>query len=307
MSLLTRGGDGTESLLGRSPADWGATTVQASLLNRSLIGKCANSDCRTSWLHLFRKRSTPVFEGGWTCSPECTEARILKALCRELDGRGQTQEVHRHRIPLGLLMLEHGWITHQQLRRALEAQRASGSSRIGECLIRQGATDEATVTRALGLQWSCPVLSTESHGAAALASVMPRLFVDAFGALPLRVVGGRLLYIGFEQSLDPVLAFSISRMTGLQVESGIVPSSLFVAAHGRMLKEQFPSVQLSEAVSESAAAALLRKSVERFQPVGARLVRVHDCVWLRMWRGRRAEPISHLRSVSDVLCSIGRF
>ncbi len=67
---------------------------------------------------------------------------------------------------------------------------------------------------------------------------MPRLFVDAFGALPLRVAAGKLLYLGFEDRLDPVLALAIERMTGLRVESGLVQGSLFRLAHARMLNAQ---------------------------------------------------------------------
>ena len=152
----------------------------------SVIGRCANPECRSNWFHLFRHRSTPVFDGGWTCSPECTEVRLLCALRRELDGPASTAETYRHRIPLGLLMLDKGWITRAQLREALQAQAAAGSGRLGDWLIKQKATDETFVTRALALQWSCPVLPLEAHDAAALTSVMPRLFLDAFGALPLR-------------------------------------------------------------------------------------------------------------------------
>ena len=272
-----------------------------------LIGQCANPVCRSGWMHLFRNRSTPVFEGGWTCSPECTEARLLLALRRELDGRATACQMYHHRITLGLLMLEQGWITRQQLREALHAQEAAGSGRLGEWLIGQHATDETTLTRALALQWSCPVLTLESQDPATLTSVMPRLFLDAFGALPLRIAAGKLLYIGFEQSLDPVLAFAIERMTGLRIESGILSSSLFRPALCRVLKEKFPAVQLAEATSESAAAHLLARSVERFQPFCSRLVRVRDCVWMRMWLSHEAEPIPRITSVSDVVCSLSAF
>lgn len=278
-----------------------------SIFRPGIIGQCANPTCRSGWLHLFRRRSTPVFEGGWSCSPECTEARVRSAIRRELDGRAQGYEMHHHRIPLGLLMLEQGWITQRQLRDALDAQKATGSGRVGDWLIQQHASDEATVTRALALQWSCPVLAVESHGSVALTSVMPRLFLDAFGAMPLRIAAGKLLYLGFEQSLDPVVAFAIGRMTGLRVENGIVCSSLFRQAFGRLLKEAFPAVQLAEAVSESAAAHLLARSIERLQPGYSRLVRVHDCVWLRMWLGREADSVPLHSAVYDVVCTIGGF
>ena len=60
-------------------------------------------------------------------------------------------------------MLEQGWITAGQLRQALEAQRAAGAGRLGHWLVRQQGVSEQLVTRALGLQWSCPVLPLEFH------------------------------------------------------------------------------------------------------------------------------------------------
>jgi hypothetical protein len=225
---------------------------------------------------------------------------------RELDGRGVVRENHRHRIPLGLLMLEQGWITQGQLRRALEAQRVAGTGRLGHWLIRQHAVSEQQVTRALGLQWSCPVLSLEGHNASELTGLMPRLFVEAFGALPLRVAGGRLLYLGFEERLDPVLALAIERMTGLRVESGVVQGSLFRQAHARMLDARYPVVQLIEAISDSVAARALARSVEQIRPVASRLVRVHDCLWLRMWLRPPIGPLADMDSVRDIVCSVGR-
>jgi len=272
-----------------------------------LLGRCANPICRSGWLHLFRHRSTPVFEGGWTCSPECTEAQVRSALHRELDGRATSGETYRHRIPLGLLMLEKGWINRAQLREALEAQAAAGCGRLGEWLIKQHATDESVVTRALALQWSCPVLSPDAQDAATLAFAMPRLFVDAFNALPLRVAHGKLLYLGFEQFLDPVLAFAVGRMIGMRVESGIVASTTFRPSLNRMLQQKFPSVQLAEAVSEQAAARLLARSIERIHPVASRLLRVRDCVWLRMTLSSTSHAIPQISSIVDVICSIGAF
>ncbi|MGD0546901.1 MAG: hypothetical protein ABR991_03645, partial [Terracidiphilus sp.] len=188
---------------------------------------CANPGCSSGWLHLWRSRQAPVFEGGWNCSAECTAQRVEAAVRRELDGRGQTQESHRHRVPLGLVMMEQGWITSGQLRQALDAQRQAGAGRLGQWLVRQQGVSEQLVTRALGVQWSCPVLPLEFHDAEALTALVPRLFLDAFGALPLRVAAGKLLYLGFEDRLDPVVALAVERMSGLRVESGLVQESLF--------------------------------------------------------------------------------
>ena len=266
---------------------------------------CSNHSCSSGWLHLWRKRAVPVFEDGWTCSPECTASRVLAAVTRELAGMEVSRAGHRHRIPIGLLMLEHGWITPDQLRRALDAQKEAGTGRLGRWLVDGGASEESTIARALALQWSCPVLTLEGRVPVSVTSAMPRLFVDAFAALPLRVTAGKTLYLGFEESLDPVLALAIQRMTGLRVVSGIVPESRFHQAHAQLLKEAFPSVELIESASEAAAAHALARSIERARPVAARLVRVHECLWLRMWLHPQIEPLPECETVRDVVCLIG--
>jgi hypothetical protein len=270
----------------------------------ALFETCSNPSCNSGWLHLWRSRSTPVFEGGWSCSAACTAMRVAAAVRRELDGRGLQQENHRHRIPLGLVMLEQGWITSGQLRQALDAQRQAGGGRLGRWLVRQQGVSEQLVTRALGLQWSCPVLPLEFHDAEALTALIPRLFVDAFGALPLRMAAGKLLYVGFEDRLDPVVALAVERMSGLRVESGLVQESLFAPAHQRMLRAKFPSVELIEAGSEPALAHVLAKFIEQARPVETRLVRVHDCLWLRMWRKPQTGPMPERGSIEDLICSI---
>ncbi len=90
---------------------------------------CANPYCRTGRLQLWRRRESPVFEGGWCCSAACTTARVEAALAREMDGWGNRAERHRHRIPLGLAMLEQGWIT--------PGESAQGSRCAEECRDRQ--------------------------------------------------------------------------------------------------------------------------------------------------------------------------
>jgi len=270
-----------------------------------LLETCANPGCGSGWLHLWRSRSAPVFEQGWNCSPECTRARVEEAVRRELDGRAGAQEGHRHRIPLGLVMLEQGWITSVQLRQALDAQKVAGGGRLGNWLVRHQGVSEQLVTRALGLQWSCPVLPAEYHDAESLAALVPRLFVDAFGALPLRVAAGKLMYMGFEDRLDTVLALAVERMTGLRVESGLVQGTHFRLAHTRALSACFPPAQLIEAGSEPAIVRALARAVERARPVESRLTRVHDCLWLRMWHRPQRGPLPDRDAVQDLICSVG--
>lgn len=283
-------------------AEGGSVQIPAGS-GKGFLPTCANLHCRSGWLHLWRSREGPVFEGGWCCSAPCTAARVEAAVGRELDARGIAGEGHRHRIPLGLAMLEQGWITQRDLRAALAAQKAAGSGKLGQWLVRRASVSEELVTRALGLQWGCPVLGIDFHAPEGLTALVPRLFVDAFGALPLRVAAGRILYLGFEERLDPALALAVERITGLRVESGLVEESLFGPAHVRTLEARFPGVELIEAATEQALAGALTKAVERTRPIEARLARVHDFLWLRMWQRPQNGPLPEPGTIHDVIGS----
>jgi hypothetical protein len=288
-----------------APASSGAGTPPfAFAAKKGILRTCANPHCASGWLHLWRSRETPVFEDGWCCSPECTLARVEAALRREVDAQGVSRASHRHRIPLGLAMLEQGWITQNDLRAALAAQRSAGCGKLGEWLVRQGSTNEDRVTRTLGLQWGCPVLSIDFHTPSVLTAFLPRLFVDAFGALPLRLAAGKILYLGFDDHVDPALALAIERMTGLRVEAGLVESSRFRPAHAHALEQRFPSAGLIEAATEQALAQALAKAIEESRPVEARLVRVHDCFWLRLWRRPQTGSWPDPGSIRDLIASM---
>lgn len=302
---MDRPGSGNDPGLVPWESAWAEKTAWAEPeARRGFLGACANPACTTAWLQIWRSRSAPIFEGGWSCSPACTARRMESAVARELEGRGAPLERHRHRVPLGLLMLEQGWITGVQLRSALEGQRTRRAGRLGHWLMVKEGVSGSLVTRALGLQWSCPVLALDSHDAEGMAPALPRFFVDAFGALPMRVAAGRLLYLGFEDRPDSVLALAVERMTGLRVESGLVEGARFRAAHQRLLEARFPGVELVEAASEAALVRALARAVERTRPVESRLVRLHDCLWLRMWRKARTGPIAEASSTMDMIATL---
>jgi hypothetical protein len=109
----------------------------------------------------------------------------------------------------------------------------------------------------------------------------------------------------FEDRLDPVLALAVEQMTGLRVESGLVQESVFRQAHTRMLRSPFPPVELIEAGSEPAIVHAIAKSIERARPFESRLVRVHDCLWVRMWRQAQSGAMPEASNIQDLICSIG--
>jgi hypothetical protein len=215
---------------------------------------CGSVDCAGAWTAPWRSRKRPIFEEQWGCSGRCVLAMVRVAIRREAGDGGVGASVqHRHRVPLGLVLLAQGWITHPQLQAALEAQRSRGG-RIGERLIEDCGLEAEQITRGLSMQWSCPVLSANGFSPREMALVAPMVLVEEFGLLPLRVAGGRILYVGFEDRLDAVAALALEQMTELKVESGLVPTEEYSAARRNLLECDGVPVK-TETVAEADALA----------------------------------------------------
>jgi hypothetical protein len=255
-----------------------ATLVQAP---RRL---CGNVDCASGWTMPWRSRRRPIFEEQWGCSGRCVLAMVRDALRREMrDGMAATAVPHRHRVPLGLLMLAQGWITHPQLRQALEAQRQNGTGRIGEWLIVECGLEAEQITRGLSMQWNCPVLSVDGFSPDAMALVMPGILVEKLGVLPLRIAGGRILYLAFEDRLDASASLALEQMSGLKVESGVLNEVQLRAARSRLLECEPVKTKFEVSSDLDTLAGRITAILEQKQPIASRLVRLHQYYWLRLW------------------------
>lgn len=305
LSEISRGIGQPGWLPGASPDAMGAPWEKPDLATRGgLFETCANAACRTGWLHLWRSRTRPLFEGRWCCSQECTTALVHRAIERELHAHAVVPAAHRHRLPIGLLLLQQGWITADQLRRALDAQREAAGGRLGGWLMRLFGIREELITRALALQWNVPVLHLDGFLPSRMARALPRFFVDAYGALPLRIAGKSILYLAFEERIDPILALALEGMTGLKVECGILSGSEFQRAHKKMLAAEYPRAQLLEAAGETVLSRALARQIERTRAADARLIRVHDCLWLRMRKAGADASFPDAEKVEDIITSI---
>lgn len=266
-------------------APWAGVGLPASLAVPPSRRVCGSAECAGGWRAPWRNRRRPIFEGQWACSGRCVLEMVRAAVRRELgDGTDLASEApHHHRVPLGLMMLAQGWITHPQLRTALEKQRESGTGRIGDWLIRECNVDAGQITRALSMQWGCPVLKGESFSPERMALVMPKVFAERFGMMPLRVAGSRILYLGFMDKLDASIALALEQMTELKVESGIVDGAEFEIMRDRLLACAEVKVKMEKAENADGMAARITAILEQNQPIASRLVRVHGMYWLRLW------------------------
>jgi hypothetical protein len=265
--------------------DLDGTGLPASLSKTQQRRQCGNEECAGGWTMPWRNRRRPIFEGQWGCSGRCVLAITRAAVQRELGDGTESAGVmpHRHRVPLGLLMLAQGWITHPELRKALEAQRENGTGRIGDWLQSECGLAPEQVMRGLSMQWGCPVLTTEGFSPEAMALVAPKLFIEKFGLIPLRVAGSRILYFGFEERLDASAAFAMEKMTDLKVVNGLVEGTQFHAARSRLLEYDGVEMKLETVTDKDALAARMTAILEQMQPVASRFVRLHQYYWMRIW------------------------
>jgi hypothetical protein len=180
-------------------------------------------------------------------------------------------------------MLAQGWITHPQLQSALAEQREAGTGRIGDWLRITCGLEPRQITRGLGMQWGCPVLTTERFSPELMSLVMPKLLVERLGVLPLRVAGSRILYLGFKDGLDASSALALERMTALKVESGIVEGAEFEAAQTRLLASTGVATEVETVEDRDAMTSRIVAILEQLQPIGSQLVKLHEHIWLRLW------------------------
>ncbi len=91
----------------------GGMGISASLEQVQQRWLCGNLECSSGWTMPWRSRRRPIFEGQWGCSGRCVLAMVQAAVRRELGDAGESaiSSPHRHRVPLGLMMLAQGWIT----------------------------------------------------------------------------------------------------------------------------------------------------------------------------------------------------
>lgn len=243
---------------------------------------CGNLQCVSNWVGPWRSRKRPIFETQWGCSGRCVLSLVRAAVQRESHGISDVRATHQHRVPLGLLLLEQGWITHLQLQHGLRIQKEQGG-RIGEILIAECGVDAEQITRGLSLQWSRPVLDVSNFSSQSMSLVMPEIFIEQFGVLPIRVAGSRILYVGFEDAPDASIALALEKMTDLKVESGLISTEKYRVVQNSLLASKGVDLQRESFAEADAMAARITALLEQKQPIASRLTRVHNFYWLRLW------------------------
>jgi Type II secretion system (T2SS), protein E, N-terminal domain len=280
---------------------WGARLSDARSRWQRAHPRCAQRDCnlarrlwhRISWWH-----GSIRLRGSSYCARQCFEKAARESFadaCAPVVAASPA----RHRVPLGLLMLSRGQLTHWQLQTALAAQRGSGHRRIGEWLEELGFASEAQVTAALGLQWACPVLAWRAPRDSACVRMLPLRLLERVRMLPVQFVAAtRTFYVAFCDGIDYTALYAIEQMLDCRTEACLVGRSSMDRELERMGHESRGGDLLFE--SWRAPAAMAQITCGYALKAGAEEVRIVGCgeyVWVRLEAGRKVSTLLFRRPV----------
>jgi hypothetical protein len=179
--------------------------------------RCAAAGCPHRgklWPAWLRKSASVLFEGRRYCDPGCLESAVEFRVRNLLSGF-VVQKPKSHRLPLGLLLVDRGVISSEQLREALRLQReAGGAGRLGDWLHQMGVVREQQLAAALGQQWGCPVFPLDHQTAhPSWTGLVPLPLLDSACAVPAHAsADGRVLHLAFGERLDHPLLYAIEQM-----------------------------------------------------------------------------------------------
>ena len=247
-----------------------------------------------------RSRTRPVLESRWACSERCLHARVSSLVRRGLPTRG-VPRVHTHRVPLGLLLLQSGRISQEQLQYALKVSQNS-EHRIGEVLVRDCGLSEQALAAALARQWGCGSWDVRGIRSGVAACFAPHVVLARTGMLPVRELRDGRLAVAFTDAPDPQAILALQRIHDRSVDAGIATPSQISEALAHV--EQADGVPMIEAVCRSRADLVneIVRRLQKLQPVESRWARVHNILWLRMWLepGALLGGLAHTEDVVDL-------
>jgi len=117
-------------------------------------------------------------------------------------------------------MLSRGFVDNEQLKKALKAQKDSGSGRVGEWLRHIGAVSEEQVTQILGLQWSIPVFPLhQSRRYLECAHMVPFPLLELAQMVPVHYLpNSQTLYVAFVDRVNYSALYSVEKMLACHTE-----------------------------------------------------------------------------------------
>jgi len=247
---------------------------------------CASPGCggpRNIWQRLRSHRTGALMDGKFYCQPRCLETAVAEQISRL---RTWTPLAPRpNRIPLALLMVARGKLTHHEAQAALEAQRRAGYGKIGDWIEKLGFASEQEITAALALQWGCPLLSSFNLAATDAQRAIPLPILESCQMLPANFAAAtNTLYMACGERVDHAALYGIEKMLSCRTLACVADRRKIarqiesMRQRGRPGDVEFVTRDLGE------MARIMSSYVNRIAPREVRLVRIGYFIWLRLHR-----------------------
>ena len=252
-----------------------------------LARRCESPACthrRRLWRTWFEPPIGCSVDGHWYCSPDCLERALTTAIRQSLPGTVQAP-AKAHRVPLGLLMLSRGFVDNEQLKKALKAQKDSGSGRLGEWLRHIGAASEEQVTQILGAQWSIPVFPlNQSRRFLECAHLVPFPLLEAAQMVPVHHLPlSQHLYVAFIDRVNYSALYALEKMLGCHTEPCLASQSQVAQALNELRAQPRSEEILVGDIPEPAEMArAIMAQVVRLSGSEAKVAGFDGLIWARI-------------------------
>jgi len=257
----------------------------------SWLAVCTNPACprRKTLLPRPRRRAHGFCaEDHWFCSPGCAHEFLLYRV-RALLSQFRHAEPRAFRVPIGMVLVNRGVVSRQQVQEALRLQTEATSRRLGECLMSMRLVTERQIAAALSQQWACPFYPLESQPLEFLPfSIAPLELFRASSSVPAYLSpDSQSLHIAFSSRIDHTALYALESMLGCHTFPSIATSSAvqgaldFQSAAFPRKDPFFETVRDPRDVS-----AILVSYAAQFRASQLRLVRTQHHLWARFFMKR---------------------
>jgi len=244
------------------------------------LESCSGS--KSPWTRIWHPPTGAFLQGIFYCRPKCLETALIAQLARLYPLAPAAAPSNR--IPLGLLMVARGWLTHEQVVTALAAQQSAHSGKIGDWFEKLGFATEQQVTSALGLQWGCPVASAPDAAVIAPVGRIPLGILEVFQMLPLQFVPStNMLHIAFGERVDHAALYTIEKVLNCRTRPCVRGRKSVAAELDQMRQQPRPQeVEFGPMYDCTEIGRVSASYMARLGADDARLGRVGQFIWLRL-------------------------
>jgi len=252
---------------------------------------CASPACPkppTLWQRWWARNEGIHLEGQWFCSAECFAAG-LRIKLESVLWPGEPVDVPRNRLPLGLILLDQGFISQEQLQEGLRNQRSAGKGRIGEWLLRAGAVTPQQVMGALAIQQNCPLFEIKEPQHFPSNMRFPTLLVRSHGGIPVCFNPARnCLYMGFHAPVSHALLRAVEHIMRCQAQPCIVSDQLHSEAQLRWDAEgRGEAICIEQELQLTEISSAIGGYAEQTGALSCAVVRCSGYLWARLYGEKR--------------------